>query len=63
MSLLTFGFGRRDNVEQATKAYNKHEIVHPDAKYYAETDRFIKSINVRHSFPKRKVTNKMDRNK
>lgn len=30
MTLLTFGFGRRDNVEQATKAYNKNEIVRPD---------------------------------
>ena len=59
MSLLTFGF-RKNDVEQATKAYNKHEIVRPDAKYYTETDRFIKGIHVRHSFPKRKVTNKMN---
>lgn len=60
MSLLTFGFRRNNDVEQATKAYNKNEIVHPDARYYAETDRFIKNIHVRHTFPKRKVTNKMD---
>lgn len=60
MSLLTFGFGRRNDIEQATKAYNKNEIVCPDAKYYAETDRFIKNIHVRHTFPKRKVSNKMD---
>lgn len=60
MSLLTFGFGRRDNVEQATKAYNKHEIVRPDVRFYQETDRFIKNIHVRHTFPKRKVMNKMD---
>lgn len=60
MSLLTFGFGKRDNVEQATKAYNKNEIVRPDAKYYAETDRFIKNIHVRHTFPKRKVMSKTD---
>lgn len=60
MSLLTFGFGKRNNVEQPTKAYNKNEIGRPDARFYQETDRFIKSINVRHTFPKRKVTNKMD---
>ena len=60
MSLLTFGF-RRNN-EQPTKAYNKNEIVRPDAKYYAETDRFIKSIHVRHTFPKRKVMNKPNQN-
>lgn len=60
MSLLTFGFGRRDNVEQPTKAYNKHEIVRPDVRFYEETDRFIKTIHVRHSFPKQKVTNKAD---
>lgn len=58
MSLLTFGFRRNNDVEQATKAYNKNQIVRPDARYYAETDRFIKSVHVRHSFPKRKVTNK-----
>ena len=29
MPLLTFGFGRRDNSEQPTKAYNKNEIVRP----------------------------------
>ena len=61
MSLLTFGFGRRDNIEQATKAYNKNEIVCPDVRFYEETDRFIKSIHVRHSFPKRKVMNKTDK--
>ena len=44
----------------SNKSYNKHEIVRPDAKYYAETDRFIKNIHVRHTFPKRKVMNKMD---
>lgn len=60
MSLLTFGFGRRDNVEQATKAYNKNEIVRPDARFYQETDRFIKSVHVHHTFPKRKVMNKMN---
>lgn len=60
MSLLTFGFVRRNDVEQATKAYNKNEIVRPDAKYYAETDRFIRNVHVRHTFPKRKVANKMD---
>lgn len=53
MSLLTFGFGRRNNVEQATKAYNKHEIVRPDARFYQETDRFIKNIHVRHTFLKK----------
>lgn len=58
MSLLTFGFRRNNDVEQATKAYNKNQIVRPDARYYAETDRFIKSVHVRHNFPKRKVTNK-----
>lgn len=62
MSLLTFGFGRRDNIEQATKAYNKNEIVRPDARFYQETDRFIKSIHVRHTFPKRKVMNKPNQN-
>lgn len=56
MSLLTFGFGK--NNEQPTKAYNKNEIVHPEARFYQETDRFIKNIHVRHTFPKRKVTNK-----
>lgn len=60
MSLLTFGFGRRNDVEQQTKAYNKNEIVRPDARFYQETDRFIKNIHVRHTFPKRKVMNKMD---
>lgn len=25
MSLLTFDFGRRDDIEQATKAYNKNQ--------------------------------------
>ena len=60
MSLLTFGFGKRDNVEQPTKAYNKNEIVRPDAQYYAETHRLIKNLHVRHNFPQRKVTNKMD---
>lgn len=60
MTLLTFGFGRRDNVEQATKAYNKNEIVHPDVRFYQETDRFIKNIHVRHTFPKRKVMSKTD---
>ena len=60
MSLLTFGFGRRNNIEQATKAYNKNEIVRPDAQYYAETDHFIKNVHVRHTFPKRKASNKMD---
>lgn len=60
MSLLTFGFGRRDNVEQATKAYNKNEIARPDVRFYQETDRFIKNIHVRHTFPKRKVMSKMD---
>lgn len=58
MSLLTFGFGRRDNVEQATKAYNKNEIVRPDVRFYQETDRFIKNVHVRHTFPKRKVMSK-----
>lgn len=58
MSLLTFDFGRRDNVEQATKAYNKNEIVRPNVRFYQETDRFIKNIHVRHSFPKQKTTNK-----
>lgn len=57
MSLLTFGFRKNNNVEQATKAYNKHEIARPDAQFYSETDRFIKSVHVRHSFPKRKTTN------
>lgn len=60
MSLLTFGFGRRNDVEQATKAYNKNEIVRPNARFYQETDRFIKNIHVRHTFPKRKISNKMD---
>ena len=60
MSLLTFGFGKRDNVEQSTKAYNKNEIVRPDARFYEETDRFIKTIHVRHTFPKRKVMSKTD---
>ena len=60
MSLLTFGFGRRDNVKQATKAYNKNEIVRPDVRFYQETDRFIKNIHVRHTFPKRKVMSKTD---
>ena len=60
MSLLTFGFGRSDNSEQSTKAYNKNEIVRPDVRFYQETDRFIKNIHVRHTFPKRKVMNKMD---
>lgn len=60
MSLLTFGFGRRDNVEQPTKAYHKNEIVHPDLRFYKETDRFIKNIHVRHTFPKRKVMSKTD---
>lgn len=60
MSLLTFGFGKRDNVEQATKAYDKNEIVRPDAQFYSETDRFIKNIHVRHTFPKRKVMSKTD---
>lgn len=59
MSLLTFGF-RKNDVEQPTKAYNKNEIVRPNARFYQETDRFIKSINVRHTFPKRKVMNKAD---
>ena len=59
MSLLTFGF-RKNHVEQPTKAYNKNEIVRPDARFYQETDRFIKSIHVRHTFPKRKVMNKPD---
>lgn len=58
MSLLTFGFGKHNNVEQATKAYNKNEIVRPDARFYQETDRFIKTIHVRHTFPKRKIMNK-----
>lgn len=58
MSLLTFGFGKNNDVEQATKAYNKNEIVRPNTKYYAETDRFIKGIHVRHTFPKRKIMNK-----
>lgn len=58
MSLLTFGFGKSN--EQATKAYNKNKIVRPDVRFYEETDRFIKSIHVRHTFPKRKVTNKVD---
>lgn len=61
MSLLTFGFGRRDNVEQATKAYNKNEIVRPNVRFYQETDRFIKNIHVRHTFPKRKVMSKTDK--
>lgn len=61
MSLLTFGFGKRDNVEQATKAYNKNEIVRPDVRFYQETDRFIKNIHVRHTFPKRKVMSKTDK--
>lgn len=60
MTLLTFGFGRRDNVEQATKAYNKNEIVRPDVRFYQETDRFIKNIHVRHTFPKRNVMSKTD---
>lgn len=60
MTLLTFGFGRRDNVEQATKAYTKNEIVRPDVRFYQETDRFIKNIHVRHTFPKRKVMSKTD---
>lgn len=60
MSLLTFGFHKNNDVEQATKAYNKNEIVRPETRFYEETDRFIKSIHVRHSFPKRKVTNKAD---
>ena len=60
MSLLTFGFGKRENVEHATKAYNKNEIVHPDVRFYQETDRFIKNIHVRHTFPKRKVMSKTD---
>ena len=60
MTLLTFGFGRRDNVEQATKDYNKNEIVRPDVRFYQETDRFIKNIHVRHTFPKRKVMSKTD---
>lgn len=60
MSLLTFDFGKRDNIEQATKAYNKHEIVRPDVQFYEETDRFIKTIHVRHTFPKRKVMSKTD---
>lgn len=60
MSLLTFGFGKCNNIEQATKAYNKHEIVRPDAQFYSETDRFIKNIHVRHTFPKRKVMSKTD---
>lgn len=58
MSLLTFGFRKNNDVEQATKAYNKNQIVRPDAQFYTETDRFIKSVHVRHNFPKRKVTNK-----
>lgn len=61
MSLLTFAFGKRDNVEQATKAYNKNEIVHPDVRFYQETDHFIKNIHVRHTFPKRKVMSKTDK--
>lgn len=56
MSLLTFGFRRNNDVKQATKAYNKNEIAHPDVRFYAETDRFIKGIHVRHSYPKRKVS-------
>lgn len=60
MSLLTFGFGRRNDVEQPTKPYNKNEIVRPKALFYQETDRFIKNIHVRHTFPKRKVSNKTD---
>lgn len=60
MSLLTFGFGRRNDIEQPTKAYNKNEIVRPDVRFYQETDRFIKNIHVRHTFPKRKVMTKMD---
>lgn len=60
MSLLTFGFHKNNDVEQATKAYHKNEIVRPDLRFYEETDRFIKSIHVRHSFLKRKVTNKAD---
>lgn len=59
MSLLTFGF-RKNDVEQSTKAYNKHEIVRPEARFYEETDRFIKNVHVSHSFPKRKVSNKAD---
>lgn len=59
MSLLTFGF-RKNHVEQPTKAYNKKEIVHPDVRFYEETDRFIKNIHVRHTFPKRKIMNKTD---
>lgn len=58
MSLLTFGFRRNNDVEQVTKAYNKNQIVRPNAQFYAETDHFIKSVHVRHNFPKRKVTNK-----
>lgn len=61
MSLLTFGF-RKNDVEQATKAYNKNEIVRPDVRFYQETDRFIKNIHVRHTFPKRKVMNKPNQN-
>ena len=60
MSLLTFGFRKNDNIEQATKAYDKNEIVQPDVRFYQETDRFIKNIHVRHTFPKRKVMNKMN---
>lgn len=60
MSLLTFGFHKNNDVEQTTKAYNKNEIVHPDVRFYEETYRFIKSIHVRHTFPKRKVNNKMN---
>lgn len=58
MSLLTFGFRKNDNSEQPTKAYNKNEIVQPDVKFYAETDRFIKNVHVHHTFPKRKIMNK-----
>lgn len=60
MSLLTFGFHKNNDVEQPTKAYHKNEIVRPDLRFYEETDRFIKSIHVRHSFPKRKVMSKTD---
>ena len=59
MSLLTFGF-RKNHVEQTTKAYNKKEIVHPDVRFYEETDRFIKNVHVRHTFTKRKTSNKKD---
>lgn len=60
MSLLTFGFHKNNDVEQATKAYNKNEIVRPDVRFYQETDRFIKNIHVSHTFPKRKVMSKTD---